>query len=473
MFKKEEFKRDALEFIDWITEYLAGVENFPVRSQVGYGDIRNKFPSGPPVHGESISSIFNDFKDKIIPGITHWQSPKYFAYFPANSSPPSVLAEMLTATLAVQGMKWITSPSATELEELVCDWMRQMIGLPSEFSGVIQDTASVATLCAILAAREKATHFQSNQKGLKGEVLRVYCSSEAHSSIEKAVRIAGLGSENLVKIEADSKGRLVTKDLEACILADIKMGFTPICIVAALGTTGVCAIDPVDEIGRIAVKHKIWLHIDAAFAGSALVLPEFNETVGGLQRADSFVFNPHKWMFTNFDCSLFFIRDKIHLQNTFRLVPGYLQTGNDSEVNDYSNWGIHLGRRFRALKLWFVIRNFGLEGIQKRLREHIELAAYFENRIRKNPKFEIIVPRTLSVVCFRLKGSGQESIADQNRINSEMLEKINSTGQIYISHTLFHGNYTLRFVCAQTYTEKRHVDEALDVIFRMADEENI
>jgi len=301
----------------------------------------------------------------------------------------------------------------------------------------------------------------------------VYCSSEAHSSIEKAVRIAGLGSENLVKIEADSKGRLVTKDLEACILADIKMGFTPICIVAALGTTGVCAIDPVDEIGRIAVKHKIWLHIDAAFAGSALVLPEFNETVGGLQRADSFVFNPHKWMFTNFDCSLFFIRDKIHLQNTFRLVPGYLQTGNDSEVNDYSNWGIHLGRRFRALKLWFVIRNFGLEGIQKRLREHIELAAYFENRIRKNPKFEIIVPRTLSVVCFRLKGSGQESIADQNRINSEMLEKINSTGQIYISHTLFHGNYTLRFVCAQTYTEKRHVDEALDVIFRMADEENI
>ncbi len=470
MFKKEEFKRDALEFVNWITEYLAGVENFPVRSKVRYGEIKEQFPSVPPARGEEISTIFNDFKERIIPGITHWQSPKYFAYFPANSSPPSVLAEMLTATLAVQGMKWITSPAATELEELVSDWLRQMIGLPDEFSGVIQDTASVATLCAILAAREKATNYESNKKGLGSEVLRVYCSSEAHSSIEKAMRIAGIGSDNLVKVKTDSSGRMIAEVLENSISEDIKKGYKPICVVAALGTTGVCAIDPIDEIGKISLKYNIWLHIDAAFAGSALVLPEFRKSVKGLHHADSFVFNPHKWMYTNFDCSLFYVKDKIHLQNTFRLVPGYLQTRNDSEVNDYSNWGIQLGRRFRALKLWFVIRNFGVEGIRKRIRDHIHLASYFEKRIKEHSKLEIVLPRSLSVVCFRLGGSDHLSVSELNRLNSEMLERINDTGRIYISHTIFQGKYTLRFVCAQTYTEKRHVNEALEVIFQVADE---
>ena len=471
MFHKEEFKRDATEFISWVSEYLGDVENFPVRSQVSYGEIRKQLDAAPPAQGESISTIFNDFKEKLMPGITHWQSPKYFAYFPANSSPPSVLAEMLTAALAVQGMKWITSPSATELEEQVCDWMRQMIGLPAEFSGVIQDTASVATLCAILAARERTTNYQSNLKGLEGKVFRVYCSVEAHSSIEKAVRIAGIGSNNLVKIPVDENGRMIPEVLDTKIDEDKNKGYIPICIVAALGTTGVCAVDPVDMIGNMALKHKIWLHIDAAFAGTALILPEFRETILGLKKADSFVFNPHKWMFTNFDCSLFFVKDPKHLQNTFSLVPEYLQTRNDSETNDYSNWGIHLGRRFRSLKLWFVIRNFGVEGIQKRLREHIDLAAYFEERISQDTRFEIVVPRGLSVVCYRLKGREGQSLNDQNRMNAELLERINSTGRIYISHTVFRGKYTLRLVPAQTNTEKKHVDEALDVIFEMADKE--
>ncbi len=469
MFKKEEFKRDAQDFINWMTEYLEHVENYPVRSQVNYGEIRNQFSSKPPLRGESINLIFNDFKEKIMPGITHWQSPKYFAYFPANSSPPSILAEMLTATLAVQGMKWITSPAATEIEELVCDWLRKMIGLSATYSGVIQDTASVATLCAIIAAREKVTNFQSNRKGLGTEVLRVYCSTEAHSSIEKAVRIAGLGSDNLIKVEIDSVGRLVSKALEARIETDITSGYKPACIVAALGTTGVCAIDPIAMIGEIARKYNIWYHIDAAYAGSALVLPEFRESIKGLEQVDSLVFNPHKWMFTNFDCSMFFVKDKIHLQNTFRLVPGYLQTGNGTEVNDYSNWGIQLGRRFRALKLWFVIRNFGVEGIRQQIREHIELAVYFEKELRKQSKFEIILPRTLTVVCFRLKVDKQILSADSDRINAELLEKINNTGRIYISHTIFQGKYTLRFVCAQTYTEKRHIDEALEVISECTD----
>jgi len=469
MFNKEEFRRNAVEFVNWMADYLSDVEKYPVRSKTGYGDIRGQFPSEPPSERESIDKIFNDFKNIIIPGITHWQSPKYFAYFPANSSPPSILAEMLTATLGVQGMKWITSPAATELEELVTDWLRQMIGLSAEFTGVIQDTASVSTLCAILAARERATKFQSNKKGLRHKVLRVYCSKEAHSSIEKAVRIAGLGSDNLVKIDTDSVGRLIPEKLESCILSDENKGYRPICIIAALGTTGVCAIDPIDEVGKIAHRYKTWFHIDAAFAGSALLLPEFRDSVTGLQRADSFVLNPHKWMFTNFDCSVFYVKDTKHIQKTFRLVPGYLQTQNDSEVNDYSNWGIQLGRRFRALKLWFVIRNYGVEGIKKRMREHIGLATYFEEQIRKHPEFEIVVPRILSVVCFRVKGSGNLLKIDQDRINSKLLEHINNTGQIFISHTIFNGCYTLRFVCAQTYTEKHHVDEALEVILRCAE----
>ena len=463
MINSEEFKKNATEFIAWIADYLANVENFPVRAQTRYGDIRKRITENPPLKGESITSIFSDFTNIILPGITHWQSPNYFAYFPANSSEPSLLAEFLTAALGVQGMKWITSPAATELEEQMMIWLRGMLGLPEKFTGVIQDTASVATLCAILAARERTTGNRSNLTGVNGTNLRVYCSAEAHSSIEKAVRIAGIGSENLVKIEVDELCRMVPEKLEKAIEEDIRDGLRPCCIVAALGTTGTCATDPLEEIGRIANHYNIWLHVDAAFAGTALILPEVRKTIRGLDKADSFVFNPHKWMFTNFDCSAFFVRDKEQLNNTFTLVPAYLQTTPGTESNDYSNYGIQLGRRFRSLKLWFVIRNFGVEGIQERIREHIRLAGYFEEWVRTQKYLELIVPRNLTVVCFRYN-NGKLNEADLNTLNAGLLEKINATGRLFMSHTLVGGKYCLRFVCAQTNTAMDHVRSAIGVI---------
>lgn len=470
MFNKEEFKENAQYIIEWITEYFSNVENFPVRSQLCYGEVKKTISTEAPVVAETFDVILNDFQTKIFPGITHWQSPKYFAYFPANNSIPSVFAEFLTAALGIQGMKWITSPAATELEEVVTDWLRKMIGLSDQFTGVIQDTASVATLCAILAARERITGFQSNKKGISGEKIRVYCSDEAHSSVEKAVRIAGIGSENLVKIKVDKECRMLSPNLEKAILDDLSKGYKPSCVVGALGTTGTCAIDPVDEIAAIAEKYNVWFHIDAAFAGTALILPEFRDTINGYARADSFVLNPHKWMFTNFDCSVLYVKDEKQFQETFRLVPHYLQTNSDSKVNDYSNWGIQLGRRFRALKLWFVIRSFGVKGLQDKIREHIQLAKYFENKIRSSKWFELAVPRNLAVVCFRFKSEFQTGDENLKQMNSILLERINNSGEAYMSHSIVNGKFTIRFVCAQTNTGKKHIDEALKLIFSFAEE---
>lgn len=305
MINIDEFRQNGHRLVDWISDYFTSVEKFPVRSQLKYGDVKKLLPEEAPFDPEPIEEIFKDFNDKILPGITHWQSPKFFAYFPANNSLPSVLAEFLTAALGVQGMKWVTSPAATELEEVVTEWLRKMIGLPEVFLGVIVDTASVATLCAILAAREKISGLKANIDGMAANKLCVYCSSEAHSSIEKAVRIAGLGSKNLRKIQVDDECRMIPDKLLEAIKKDIINGYTPACIIAAFGTTGTSALDPLDSIGKIARDYNIWFHIDAAFAGTALILPEFRETIHGLELADSFVFNPHKWMFTNFDCSLF------------------------------------------------------------------------------------------------------------------------------------------------------------------------
>jgi len=470
MFNKEEFKENAQYIIDWIADYFSNVENFPVRSQLGYGEVKKSISEEAPVVAEAFDVILNDFQTKIFPGITHWQSPKYFAYFPANNSIPSVFAEFITAALGIQGMKWITSPAATELEEVVTDWLRRMIGLSDQFKGVIQDTASVATLCAILAARERITDFQSNKKGISGEKIRVYCSGEAHSSIEKAVRIAGIGSENLVKIKVDSECRMLTSELEKAIAEDLSKGYKPACIVGALGTTGTCAIDPIAEIAGVAEKYNVWFHIDAAFAGTVLILPEFKNTINGYARADSFVLNPHKWMFTNFDCSVLYVKNEKQFQETFRLVPHYLQTNIDSEVNDYSNWGIQLGRRFRSLKLWFVVRSFGVKGLQEKIREHILLAEYFEKEIKKSNWFEMAVPRNLAVVCFRFKSEFQSKSKNLDQMNATLLESINKSGEAYMSHSIVNGKFTLRFVCAQTNTEKRHVDEALKLIFSLAEE---
>ncbi|NOX48134.1 MAG: aminotransferase class I/II-fold pyridoxal phosphate-dependent enzyme [Chlorobi bacterium] len=465
---KKEFRKQGHIFVDWMADYLDSVEKLPVKSSIKPGEIYNILNESPPEKGEEMDNIFADFKEKIIPGITHWQSPNFFAYFPANSSPASLLAEMLTATLGVQGMIWETSPAAAELEEKTMNWLKQMIGLPKGFEGVIQDTASTATLTAILTAREKKSEFSINKKGFGNESYRIYCSTETHSSIEKAVKIAGFGKQNLVKVRTDGQFRMDSPELEKAIQHDISMGKIPLCIVATLGTTGSTAIDPLKKIAEISSKYNIWLHVDAAFAGTALILDEFKWMIEGIEKADSFVFNPHKWMFTNFDCSAYFIKDKQALINTFAINPEYLRTQTQGQVNDYRDWGIQLGRRFRALKLWFVIRSFGVHGLQEKIRGHISLAKWLEGEINKSTSFEMLTPRTLNLICFRYKPLGVESLDELNTINERVLHEVNQTGKVFITHTKLNGAYSLRMVIGQTNVEKTHVEKAWKLVGEVA-----
>jgi aromatic-L-amino-acid decarboxylase len=462
---QEEFKKHAYQVVDWIAEYYKEIEKYPVKSNVSPREIFNKIPSFAPVNPEKFDEIFRDFVEIIIPGITHWQSPNFFAYFPANASFPSLLAEFLMSGLAVQNMKWETSPAATELEERVMLWLRDMIGLPENFTGVIQDTASTSTLAAILSARENLSGFEINNLGLFDfKKLRVYCSTEAHSSVEKAVKIAGIGRKNLVKIPVDDKFAMIPELMKQQIEKDIQTGYKPLCVVAALGTTGSTAVDSIKDTGAICKKYNIWLHIDAAFLGTALILPEFKWMLEGIENADSFVFNPHKWMFTNFDCSAYFVKSKEALVRTFEILPEYLKTLSDSKVNNYCDWGIPLGRRFRALKLWFVIRSFGVEGLQEKIREHISLGKYFANEIARDGKFEILAPVIANVICFRYKPPEIDDEEELNIINENLLHSLNRTGRLYLTHTKLNGKYTLRMVIAQTNVEKRNVEEALEII---------
>ncbi|MBN1117649.1 MAG: hypothetical protein JXA77_10620 [Bacteroidales bacterium] len=460
------FSKAGKRIIDWIDNYFSTVEKFPVKPNLNPGDIEKLFDYAPPLKGVNYDEILHDFEKKIIPGITHWQHPGFHAYFPANNSEPSVLAETLMAGLGVQGMKWITSPAATELEKLVMRWLQQMLKLPADFKGVLMDTASVSTLCAVLSARERVSDYTINKDGFMDKKLRVYCSAEAHSSVEKAVRIAGIGSDNLVKIEVDDLLKMNTSDLKIKIDNDIENGYLPCCVVGALGTTGSGAVDPLEEIGKICLENNIWFHIDAAYSGNALVLADFRDSVKGIELATSFVFNPHKWMFTNFDASAFFVKDSSLLTKTFSLVPPYLQTGHEDEI-DFSNWGIQLGRRFRALKLWYVIRTFGVDGIKEKIGKHIELGKRFEKYISDSPDFEIITPRNLNIICFRYKSTGSK---DKNAVNEKLLESINNSGKIFLSHTMIRGNFVLRFVCGQTNVEEKHIDNAWNIIRQHAQE---
>lgn len=465
--KKEEFKKYGYELIDWIADYLENVEQYPVKSTVQPGEIKSQLPSSPPSHPEDMGKILEDFKKIIIPGITHWQHPGWFAYFPSNNSPASILGELLSAGLGTQGMVWQTSPSATELEEVVMDWLRQMIGLPEEFAGVIQDTASTATLCALLAAREKATAYAVNENGFS-RVLRVYASKEAHSSVEKGVKIAGYGRKNLVYIDTDEEFAMVPGELEKAIEKDLAAGFQPACVVATVGTTSSGAVDPLKPIGEIARKYNLWLHVDAAYAGTAAILPEKRWALEGAELADSLVFNPHKWMLTNFDCSAFFVRHPQVLTRTFEIHPEYLKTGVDAVVKNFRDWGIQLGRRFRALKLWFVIRSYGVEGIKKIIRKHIHLAELFKEELLKDKRFELLAPVYFSLVCFRLNDGRKEE--ELNQLNQLLLETINATGKVFLTHTNLNGKYTLRLVVGQRTTEERHVRQALTIIKEKADE---
>ena len=464
-----DFRKQGHEVVDWIADYLEGIEEFPVMSQVSPGRILEQLPRGPPAEPVPFEEILSDFNNIVIPGITHWQHPSFFAYFPANSSPPSVLAEMLTAGLGVQCMVWQTSPAGTELEQRMMEWLRDMIGLPPGFEGVIQDGASTSTLCSILTARERAAGYAINESGMDGVgKLITYSSTETHSSIEKGVKIAGLGRENIRKIPVDDDYAMIPDELERAIEADMSAGNTPTCVVATVGTTGSTAIDPVKEIGEICSRHGVWLHIDAALAGTALILPEYRWMIDGVENADSFVFNPHKWMFTNFDCSAYFVKDPGSLRRTFEITPEYLRTKVDKQVNNYRDWGIQLGRRFRALKLWFVIRSYGVEGLQRKVRKHLTLAKKLAERISRSQDFELLAPVPLNTICFRYSPPDIQDEREINAINERLLKDLNRTGEVYMTHTTLDDRYTIRLVVGQTYIKERHVDRAWELIRKTA-----
>ena len=460
----DEFRKNAHELVEWMAAYLENVEKYPVKSQVKPGEIFNKIPGEPPLKPESFTDLMKDLEEIIMPGITHWQSPDFFAYFPANTSPPSILAEMITATLGAQCMNWETSPAAAELEEKMMIWLREMIGLPDYFEGVIQDSASTATLAAILTAREKKTDFGFNNNGCSSAgILRVYCSEQAHSSVEKGVKISGIGKNNLVKIPVRENFSMDPEKLKKAISSDKKKGYIPCCVVATTGTTGATAVDPLKAIGAICSENDIWLHVDAAMAGTALILPEFQWMIEGKEYADSFLFNPHKWMFTNFDCTAFFIKDAGQLIKTFEILPEYLKTRTRGQVNDYRDWGIPLGRRFRALKLWSVIRSYGTEELQDKIRHHIMFASYLKEEILKESDFEILAPVIINVVCFRYKPEGIDEMK-LNAINEKLNHTLNDSGKIYLSHTVLNGKYTLRMVTGQTNVTLDHVKKAWTLI---------
>ncbi|HSV87609.1 MAG TPA: aminotransferase class I/II-fold pyridoxal phosphate-dependent enzyme [Bacteroidales bacterium] len=457
-----EFRKQGYEFIDWLAGYFENIENLPVKPSVSPGDIKRLIPGSPPLEGESMDEIFRDFREKIMPGITHWQHPGWMAYFPANNSPASVLAELLTAGLGAQCMIWQTSPAAAELEEIVMEWLRQMIGLPETFTGVIQDTASTATLCALLSAREKKTGFDSNRKGLT-QKLRVYGTSETHSSIEKGVKIAGIGKENLHLVETLQDFSMNAEALRKAIEADLDAGFTPCCVVATLGSTSSMAMDHVAEIASVCIAHGIWLHVDAAFAGTAAVVPELRGFMDGVEMADSFVFNPHKWMMTNFDCSAYYVKDTAALLQTFSIHPEYLKTDADMQVRNYRDWGIQLGRRFRALKLWFVIRSYGVEGIRAMVREHVRIAKQLSQLMEADCRFEILAPVSLSLVCFRFN-PGNLDEGQLDLLNRKLLERINASGEVFLTHTSLNGKYTIRVAIGSRTTTEKHVQRAWEII---------
>jgi aromatic-L-amino-acid decarboxylase len=464
-----EFRRYGRSVVDWIGDYYEQIESLPVLSRVDPGQIRSSLPAKPPESGEPFEDILKDISDLILPGLTHWQSPNFFAFFPANSSGPSILADLLSSGLGVQGMLWATSPACTELETHVLDWLVDMLGLPRKFlssssgGGVIQDGASSASLCALLAARERATNFAGNEQGRDGRLV-VYTSNQAHSSIEKAVKIAGIGRQNLRLIDVDDSLAMRPDLLARQIEKDRQANRLPCFVAATVGTTSTTAMDPLQEIGDICNKNNIWLHVDAAMAGAAALCPEFRWIQNGLEKADSYCFNPHKWMFTNFDCDCFYVGDRKTLIQTLSIMPEYLRNkaSESGEVIDYRDWHIPLGRRFRSLKLWFVIRHYGVKGLRHHIRRHVELAELFAKRVKGDDRFELALPPPLNLVCFRHR-SGDE-------INQQIMDRLNTSGDLYLTHTRINDRLTLRLCVGQTNTELRHVERAWQKIQEVAAE---
>jgi aromatic-L-amino-acid decarboxylase len=458
--------RQALHRVaDMIVDYLGNVEDYPVFPPVEPGDVARRLPGSPPAQSEPLDQILDDYSRLIEPNVTHWNHPGFMAYFAITGSGPGILGEALAAALNVNAMLWRTSPAATELEERVCDWLRQMVGLPLEYRGHINDTASISTLLGLGAARHRIPGLEVRQRGLAGRPdvppLVVYVSDQAHSSCDKAVLTLGLGLENVRHIPTDTNYRLSAADLLKAIAADREAGRLPMAVVATLGTTVTTSMDPVAEIAEICRQEGLWLHVDAAYAGNAAICPEMRADFVGWERADSIVINPHKWLFTPVDCSVMFVRDLDLLRSTFSLVPDYLES-TETEVVNLMDLGVQLGRRFRALKLWMVIRAFGVEGLREEIRRHCRLAADLAEWIDRDDRFEVVAPVPFSTVCFRWLAGESAGAAD--RLNEALLSRINADGAVFLSHAVLEGRYTLRLTIGNLKTTAAHVAQAWQLI---------
>jgi aromatic-L-amino-acid/L-tryptophan decarboxylase len=457
---REQLISKGRETLDWIADYLEHPEKYPVLSKSKPGEIAASLPTSPPDDAESLDVVFADFESKIIPGITHWNNPAFFGYFATSSSVPGILAEMLVATLDVKAMLWKTSPAATELEQVVMDWLRQMLGLGPGWFGITADTASISSMLALAAAREARPELQIRERGMAGRAdlprLRVYCSSHAHSSVDKAALALGLGLENVMKIDDDDEYRMKPDALAAAIAADRAAGYLPLACVATVGTTSMTSIDPVPAIAAICKRERVWLHVDGAYGGVLAIAPEYRHILDGVELADSLVVNPHKWLFTPFDCSAFFIKQPDVLKRAFSLVPEYLVTREQDDVVNYMDYGVQLGRRFRALKLWMIIRAFGVRGLADRLRAHCELAQRFANWVRGDAEWELMAPVPFSLVCFRYAPKGL-SDAELDARNEAIMHTVNAGGDVFLSHTKLRGRFTLRLAVGNIRTEERHV----------------
>lgn len=458
-----EFARWGGKIAEWSADYHRTLRERPVRASTPPGAIAGALPAIPPETGEAMEAIFSDFESIVMPGMTHWQHPRFFAYFPANAAPPSMLAEFLATTVAAQCMLWQTSPAATEVETVMLDWLRQAVGLPDAFRGVIQDSASSATLAAVLVMRERALDWAGNRAGLSGQPrLRVYCSDEVHSSVDRAIWIAGIGAENLVRIPTQGPLRSMdAKALAAAIDADLAAGYRPAGVIACTGGTGTGACDDIAAVIEIAKAHDLFTHVDAAWAGAAMICPEFRELWAGVEDADSVVFNPHKWLGAQFDCSAHFVRDADALVRTLAIRPEYLKTHGAEGIINYSEWSIPLGRRFRALKIWFLIRCYGLEGLRTRLRNHVQWSRGLAERLRADPRFEIVTEPVLSLFTFRLKG-----VEDAAQL--DLVNRINDDGRIYLTQTRVASDMAIRFQVGQFDATEEDVDCAFNVISELA-----
>src|ERR1041385_947526 len=468
----DEFRQYGHELIDWIADYFEHIEDLPVLAQIEPGNLKAQLPSMPPEHGESMDAILADVDKLIVPALTHWSHPSFFAYFATSTSAPGIFGELLSAAFDVKSMLWRTSPASTELEEVTLDWLRQMLGLDAGMSGFIYDTASVSSMHAIAAARE-GVELRIREEGMSGRtdlpLLRVYASEHAHSSIDKGIITLGLGQKRLRKIPTDSEFRMNTKALADAIDEDKRNGMLPFCIVATVGTTSTSSIDPIPEIVKVGEQHAMWLHVDAAYGGSAAIVPEMRRILDGCNRADSLVLNPHKWLFTPFDCSVLYCRHLDLLRRAFSLVPEYLRTPEQEKVRSGSDYGVQLGRRFRALKLWMIIRYFGHEGLAARIREHCRLARLFVSWVEGSTDWELMAPAPFALVCFRARnavdGESENTRTRRlNDLNEAVMHGVNATGKAFLSHTKLNDQLTLRLSIGNIRTTERHLEQVWELL---------